>query len=108
GDGVRVGGLVDSHHRSGAAHPIVPSRVELAEQQRELDDLPQMHHGPRLEEDTDLADVPSDPGAGLEFDGHDDVITTRLTAVGPVGGPHRRRLYSADFSKAIVGDSDDS
>jgi len=33
-----------------------------------------MHHGPRLEEDTDLADVPSDPGAGLEFDGHDDVI----------------------------------
>jgi len=51
-----------------------------------------MHHGRRLEEDTDLADVPGDPGAGLEFDGHDDVIATRLTAVGLVGGPHGRRL----------------
>jgi len=92
GDGVHVVALTHSDDLSGASHAIAPRRVELTEQQRELDDLPQMHHGGRLEEDADLADVTRDAGAGVELNGHDDVISTRLTAVGRIGGPHGRRL----------------
>jgi hypothetical protein len=92
GDGVHVATLADADDLPGASHPIVSPGVELAKQQRELDDLPQMHHRRGLEEDPDLADVTCDTGAGVELDGNDDVIATRLTAVGLVRGPHGRRL----------------